>query len=93
MNAQLFHAGDKVVVIGNVNDDENNIGWWDDMDDMVGEIFTIDIINEEDDGTFIYKLEEDEDRWWFDEDWLRLYGVLEVDTHELDSFFGDFGGE
>lgn len=92
MNTQLFHVGDEVVVIGNVNDDKNDIGWGDSMDDMVGEIFTIDIVDN-DGETFMYKLKEDEYHWWFDEDWLRLYDVLEVDTHELDSFFGDFGGE
>lgn len=90
MNTQLFHVGDRVVVIGNVNDDENHVGWCDDsMDDMVGEIFTVDRVDEGS-GRFAYKLKEDECHWWFDEDWLRLCGVLEADTHELDSFFGDF---
>lgn len=95
MKEPLFKVGEKVILLGDTNDDYNEVGWCDSMDDIIGDVMTVKSWETNGSDNFMYKLEEDEDDYWYDEEWLS--GVMknpsQTDKNELDNFFNDLGGE
>lgn len=67
-----FSVGDRVILLGDTNDDANNVGWCSEMDDMIDKVYTIKQVI--DPGRFrglvTYKLEGDPRHYQYDEEWL-----------------------
>jgi len=90
MEEWLYSAGDEVMLVGNTNDDDNDVGWCPEMNNMIGDVFTIKRVDSKD-GVFMYTLEGDPYDYWYDEAWLSpaLRTPLPADEKELDSFFAE----
>lgn len=88
----LFKLGDRVVLVGDTNNDQNEVGWCVEMNDMIGETFSISRYDI--DGCCMYKLNGDDNDYWYDEAWLAPAKTLDeeiTDTTALDDFFSDLG--
>lgn len=84
-----YKIGDKVVLIGNTNNDKNRVGLPAYFDEKIGQTFTISgfKIREKLGRTYITFSFENDNGWIYDEQWLAPY---EIDTSELDKYFSEY---
>lgn len=87
--APRYKVGDKVVLIGNTNNDENKVGLPAYFDKKIGQTFTISRfqIREKRGRIYITYSFENDAGWVYDEQWLAPY---EIDTSELDKYFSEY---
>ena len=84
-----YNVGDKVVLIGNTNNDENRVGIPAYFDEKIGQTFTISRfqIREKRGRIYIVYSFANDGGWVYDEQWLAPY---EIDTSELDKYFSEY---
>lgn len=87
----IFSVGDRVTVVGNTNDDRNNVGWCEEMDDMIGDIYVIKSVERSEyRDLYLYRLENDPHFYAYDEAWLSGVDNYDDSIANLDMLLAEY---